>query len=451
MGLCLSPQFMPMPRHSLSVLAVICGLLATSLADTVTLKSGEKIEGRILNETDTEVTIEVAVTASIKDQRAIKKADVEKIDKAQPDLEEWANLKNISLGEESLDPADYQRSINLLNSFVTQYPQSAHAAEAKKKVAALQEEQKRVDAGEMKIGGKWLTADEVKEEKVQITGRALLARMKAYAQKGQLPEAMNAFDAIEKSAAGSASFPDAVLLARQIAPTLKGAADQGRIQLKAQMDERKRRVANAPAAEKAQVETIQKQQQLQTETYITNLEKAGVKWFPLTPATDKSLSALSSRAGGLVQTLNQHNIQRMRDSIAATDRAREALEKNDVAAAEKALTDANGAWAKNEYILRLQPKVAAAKTAAATSARDADAAAKAAAAAATPTPTAKPKATPTPTAAAAPVVEEEPKKGSVLSNPVFWVILIIVLTAAGAGMVALRKLRDPSKNILDQE
>ncbi len=440
-----------MPRYSLSVLAVICGLIATSFADTVTLKSGEKVEGRILNETDTEVTIEVAVTSSIKDQRAIKKADVEKIDKAQPDLEEWANLKNISIGDESLELADYQRSVNLLNSFVTQYPQSVNAAEAKKKIAALQEEQKRVDAGEMKIGGKWLTADEVKEEKVQITGRALLARMKAYAAKGQLSEAMNAFDAIEKSANGSASFPDAVLLARQIAPSLKAAADQGRIQLKAQVEERKRRVTNAPPAEKAQVEAIQKRQQLQTEAYLTSLEKAGVKWFPLNPATDKSLSALSSRAGGIVQTLNQHNVQRMKDSIAATDRAREALEKNDAVTAEKALTEASGAWGKNEFIVRLQPKVAAAKTAAATSARDADAAAKAAANA-TPVPAAKSKTTPAPTTAAAPVVEEEPKKeGSVLTNPAFWVILLIVLGAAGAGMVALRKMRDPSKNILDQE
>jgi hypothetical protein len=419
-------------------------LALSAHADTVTLKSGEKVEGRILTETDTELTIEVKVSGSIKDQRAIKKADVEKIDKVQPDLEAWEPLKNISTGEESLEGQDYQRAINVLNSFVSQFPQSPRAAEAKQKISALQEEMKRVDAGEMKVAGKWLTADEVKEERVQITGRALLARMKRHAAAGQLVEAMNAFEALDKSASASASFPDAVVLARQIAPRLKAAADQARVQLKAQAEERKRRLANVQGAERAQLEALQRQQQAQTDAAVAALEKSGVKWLPLSPATDRSLSTISTLAGGLSQTLNQHNVQRMKDSLAATDRVKDALANNDADAAVKGLAEANAAWSKNEYITRLQPKVAAAKT-------KAQEAALAAAKTAAAEPAAKPK--PTPSAApVAVVVEEEPKKesGSVLSKPFFWVILLLVLGAAAFVMKALGKFRDPNKNILDQ-
>src|SRR5687767_622070 len=112
--LCLIPRLMLKPRLSLIAFAVLLSLSFSGYADTVTLKSGEKLEGRILNESETELTIEVAVTACIKDERVIKKSDVEKIDKVQPDLEAWNTLKNISLGEESLESIDYQRAIGVL-------------------------------------------------------------------------------------------------------------------------------------------------------------------------------------------------------------------------------------------------------------------------------------------------------------------------------------------------
>ena len=277
------------PRLSLSALAALLGLAVTGFADTVTLKSGEKLEGRVTNETETEVSIEVAVTASIKDQRVIKKSDVAKIEKVQPDLEAWEDLKKVDVGPESQESADYQRAINLLNGFVTQFPQSAHAAEAKTKIGQFQAEQKRVEAGELKLGGNWMTADEVKEERMQINGRILLGRMKASMAKGQFVEAMNAFDAIDKTANGSASYPDAVVLARQILPALKNAAEQLKTQVKAQADERKRRLQNVQGAERLQLEALQKKQVTQTDALVASYEKSGVKWLPLSPANEKSL------------------------------------------------------------------------------------------------------------------------------------------------------------------
>ena len=59
------------------------------LADTVTLKSGEKLDGKILNETDTEVTISVQVSATIKDERVVKREDIATVEKVQPDEVAW--------------------------------------------------------------------------------------------------------------------------------------------------------------------------------------------------------------------------------------------------------------------------------------------------------------------------------------------------------------------------
>jgi hypothetical protein len=435
------------PRLSLSVIAALLGLVVTGFADTVTLKSGEKLEGRILNESDTEVTIEVPVTASIKDQRVIKKSDVDKIDKAQPDLEAWTGLKNLGVGPESQDSVDYQRAINLLNGFVSQYPQSAHAAEAKTKIGQLQEEQKRVEAGELKLGGNWMTANEVKEERVQISGRILLGRMKAHATAGQLVEAMNAFDAIDKTANGSASYPDAVVLARQILPALKNAAEQRKAQIKAEVDERKRRLQNVQGAERQQLEAMQKKQVAQIDATVASYEKSGVKWLPLNPANEKSLTALSSKASSDLTTLGRHNVERMKASLQATDRAKAAIEKSEGIAADEALKEATSAWAQNEMIKRLQPKVAEAKekALALTKAEEAEklAAAKIA-------PPSKSKSTPQPAPTTA-VVDEQPKKeGSIFGSPIFWIILVLILGGAGFAYKARQKSRGAAEEEAEQ-
>ena len=64
------------------ILLAALPLTTRVLADAVVLKGGERIEGKILSETDTEITIQYNVTASIKDDRTVKKTDVEKVEKA---------------------------------------------------------------------------------------------------------------------------------------------------------------------------------------------------------------------------------------------------------------------------------------------------------------------------------------------------------------------------------
>ncbi len=424
-------------------------LLATSgWADTVILKSGDKVEGKILSETDAELTLEVKITASIKDERVLKKADIEKIEKIQPDEEAWAGIKGISLGSESLDPGDYSGAVNLLGAFISQFPQSAHSAEAKDKLAKLEEEKKRVDAGEMKLDGKWLSAAEVQEERVQISGRILLSRMKRLAAAGQYVEAMNVFAAIEKSFGGSAAFPDAVVLARQTAPLLKAAAEQRLTQLKQLVEQNKARLANTQGADRVQLEAMQKQQQAATEATVAAAERSGVLWPPLSPANERSINALISRAGGETSRLAGQQVEKMHQSVQAAQAAQAALDAGDIAKADVSLKEASSAWSNNEFIKRLQLKLAEqqkAAMAAKTEAAKADAEAAALAAKATPTP----KPLPTPDPALLVQIVEEPKKesSSFLGSPVSWVLLVLLL-----GLAALAKKflgKDPEQNILD--
>src|SRR5436190_786381 len=122
-----------------SFLAVL-GL--SSYADTVTLKSGEKLEGTVVSETTADVVFNVKVSSGISDERTIPKTEIAKIEKSSPDEPAWQAIKNVQLGANSMSPTQYERSINGLRAFVNQFPKSAHAADVQKTLTAFEEEKK---------------------------------------------------------------------------------------------------------------------------------------------------------------------------------------------------------------------------------------------------------------------------------------------------------------------
>src|SRR4051794_25952099 len=87
------------------------------VADTIILKSGEKIDGRVVSETDTEVTVEYKASASITDSRTVAKSDIQKIEKQAPDELAYQALKDIRPGPNSLPAATYDRTIQALQAF----------------------------------------------------------------------------------------------------------------------------------------------------------------------------------------------------------------------------------------------------------------------------------------------------------------------------------------------
>jgi len=108
------------------------------VADTLTLKSGEKLEGKITAETAADVTMEVRVSAGITETRTVPKADVTAVEKDKPDDVAWQPLKNIKSGPNSLPKTAYDPLISALRGFITQHPDSPHVEEAKKALAPLE-------------------------------------------------------------------------------------------------------------------------------------------------------------------------------------------------------------------------------------------------------------------------------------------------------------------------
>jgi hypothetical protein len=438
-----SPTHMPSPRLIATLLPILICLCTTLSADTVTLKSGEKLEGKILSETEAEVTMSVQITATIKDERVLKREAIATVEKVEPDKEAWAALEHLVPGTESLERDEYDRVKNALGYFTGSFPKSEHAALAQKRLDEFTSDQVRVSVGEVKLNGEWLPKEKVQQERIQIGGRVLLNRMKRAAAAGQLSEAMAIFDQLEKGFIGAASYPEAVELGRRVLASLKPAVDQRQAQLKFRMDDETKRLATAKGADRVLLDSLIKKERTATEATIAAYERAGVKWLPLQPVNVRSLTALAAKVTSETTRLNGLPLEKIQASVKGTEAAVAAFSSGDLDAADKALKDVLSAWPANELAKRTQAAVAEAKKAAA--------AMKASAPAQPPAP--KPKSKPSAENAPSPMAPTgalEALETPFFKRPVFFILLAVVVAFGAIAGKKMAKSRDTGDNPLDQ-
>lgn len=430
-------------------------------ADIITLKDGEKVEGKILSENETELVVEIQETASIKDERIIARADVEKVEKASPEETTWKVIKAYNIGTDSLPQTHYEQMIAALKAFASAYPESPNTPEAKAKTDRLQEELDRVTRGEIKLGNKWLTKDELARERVQITAQVLFNNMKSQYSAGQLTDAMNTFDRMEKTTPGTRVYPEAVELARKVMPLIKDAATRELDLQKAREAEFRKRVQMAEGAEKQKLR--KDADGIRTRLEANLKQFSNLKWYPLKPSNQDTLYRLISLSGTEIQRLSYLKLDNMRISIAHTKRATEAIKAKDFETAEKALKDAEMEWVENEQIARLKAEIMELKTraeaevakakemAAAEAAEkkkaDQDAQAEAAKV------LAKEALTKKASAQDAPVVaeEEQSKPEEAVNWPFRIALIVLALVLIGAARFVYKKFVAPENNILDQK
>ena len=349
----------PFPLAAISLLT----LAASAFADIVTLKSGEKVEGKITTETDTEITITVK-TGGIIDEQTIKKTDIASMSKDEPDAIAWQPLKALKLGKNSLPVASYDAAINPLKAFATEFPKSQFAAEAQKIADAFSAEKKRVEAGEAKLDDKWLSKDEAQKERYQINGLVAFNYMKDQSTRDMVG-ALNTFDAIEKNFPGARAYPDAVEYVQKMLPALKAQVEARTKALAAQKAEREKSLAKLAGVERTALQDEINREKAATEAAVSASRKAGYKWEPLSPASEESLRSLASRTTSETQRLAGLQTAKMRASLLAAEQAKAAIEKKDFTAADTTLTQATSDWPANEIATRLRAELQSAKTAAA--------------------------------------------------------------------------------------
>lgn len=371
--------------------------LGGARADSVTLTSGEKLEGTIKSDTDAGVTMEVRVTAGITDERTIPRAEIAKVEKAAPDELAYAEIKGIRTDPQTSFPAEtYEHYIFALKGFQTKYPASPHFADVQHTLDDLQREKERVAAGEVKFLGRWLSKEEAEKRGVQIQAAAQFAAMKEQAARNDVMGALLTFDALEKTRSNTRAYPDAVDLARQLLPRLQAMLAAGVKAFNFQQTEFQKELALQAEPQKSDLLNAYKREQAQFDAALATAAKNGSKWPPFLPRSAKSLTAVGQTAATEITRLSTIPTQKMRESIARVDQARAALDSRDLARAEPLLKEAATLWPQNEAAEYWGAQLKAQQQAAA------------AAAAVTPSPSPSPISTPSPAPAPGSASAEQP-------------------------------------------
>jgi hypothetical protein len=329
------------------ILALVCAIRAQ--ADSVTLNSGDIIKGTIKSETPTQVTIEIPLSASITDERIIDRADIKKIDKVQPDEIEYRQLILVQPSNElSYSSQAYSDILASLNAFQAKYPNSSYLPEVKKLAAAFREEKMRVDAGEFKYRGEWLTRDEAARRAIQIMAIQVFSRMQQQAAAGDLVGAMQTFDIIDHRYATTRIYPSAVTLAQQVLANLQQDLAIRLEQAKADQAQLKKTIAMTPEPDKTRLIAAAKAQDERAKAAVESTLKSGEKWVPLIPLNELSITTLKNTATTEAQRLASVPVAQMLESDKLVDDARNYITGLDFKTADTLLKNATGLWSQNE-------------------------------------------------------------------------------------------------------
>ena len=166
---------------------------ALVIADTVTLNSGEVLEGRIVSETDDQLMMEVALfSGTILTRREVAKADVKSI--ARESLAEkqekaayTALTKNALNPDQELGKDEYAAGIAAFQSFLAKYPNSSHADDVNKSIADWSAEASNIASGKVKFAGQWMSpemkiahAEQARQRAESESARNTLPTLKAH-------------------------------------------------------------------------------------------------------------------------------------------------------------------------------------------------------------------------------------------------------------------------------
>jgi hypothetical protein len=352
-------------RHLLSFTSAFLILVGSAQADFIILKSGERVEGKIEDENDKSVRIEVQISPSISDDRVIQKADIVKVSKTAPDEEAYQSVMNVQTGANSLAPAQYARVIAYLNAFVAKYPTSSHATEIKQTIKGFEADKKRVDAGEVKMNGEWLDKLQTRIQRVQVEGVFAFENMKGLAASGDFVGALDYFVQIEKVYVGARTYPDAIELAKQVLVELRPLVETAIVNEKISKDALEKGWKDAGPKDRDEMMRNYQREQGQAEAAQKAAEQSG-GWPPFVKDSEKCLKALQTKIASEYQRLVGLPVSNFRDSVELSDQAARQAASGENTAAKVAVKEALTLWPANEAAKRIQDELAQVKIAPAT-------------------------------------------------------------------------------------
>lgn len=268
-----------MKKTPLAASLCLWTLALPCVADTFTLKDGTVLEASVLKEDPESYTLEVQITKSIKDERKVAKADVQKVDRAKPDLIAFVAIGKLVPTPDYLTEDEYTQKISAVTKFLDQNKGSSKVKDAKAILETLKTESAAVAAGGIKVNGKLVSAAEYQANAYDIDARIQEAKIRSLADAGEILAALRAFTDFDKEYRTTLSYGT---LAPFMIEQIKGyvaEARQSLATLDARIKERQVGLQRMASADRQDTETAIKEETAAIEARYAS-EKSGKQSWP---------------------------------------------------------------------------------------------------------------------------------------------------------------------------
>ena len=319
-------------------------LSTTSFADEVKLKNGEAITGTIVYESDDLVKIEVAVSASIKETKLLSRADIAEIIKEAPDNVAFAKLEKM-VPTASLLPASAYKSMITTgpDSFLSAFPDSAHAPKVKEIKATLEEELDKVERGYIKLEAEWVSPQQKEEFEALTASKVRLLYMKRAAAGGNfnsLIGAMREFETLEERYYGSPAFAESIEVALKVIPNLGGQLQKVSRDVEYRNAEFARNRETLDEVGKAQIDAARAREQAQIDAAIDADKKNGIKWITLNSRSKEAVDSYINLAVTEIERIKQLDAALLKTQAEQLVEVDKMIAEGQLAAAKAKLTEA---------------------------------------------------------------------------------------------------------------
>ena len=291
---------------ALSVVALGTIGINLSFADTITLKSGKVLEGKVLEERADEYLLEVQITRSIKDRKTVKKSDVVSIEKTAEDAQPFKELQGILPTGDQMQPGEYKLLIEgKLKPFLANFPDSQHLPEVKKMLATLESELKRVEAGEIKLKGAWIAAAEWNSNAFDLDSLVLFNKLEEFAKAGYYRQTLLTYDELKNGYPTSEGLTKSRDIVQKILPAYQKIIATQAGKAKQSLEDRLKAIENLPIRDRTRVKETFDAERARYQQLLDKAREEKIRWIPVYAYDGRSLGNLERTIKSEIASLNR--------------------------------------------------------------------------------------------------------------------------------------------------
>lgn len=188
-------------------------------ADTIKLKDGTTLEGKILEESPSTIKIEYNVTKSIKDIKSINRSEIKEIDKVSKDEVAFNAIKSLLPTDDLLSTDDYDEILgDKPAKFLALYPSSKRKNSVQKIIDEIEKEKAVTESGGIKLNGKWITGDEATKDEYNHQAQILAVKIIKANKKNNYSLILDHFDELQMNYPYSIAYSETIPLIKEILP-----------------------------------------------------------------------------------------------------------------------------------------------------------------------------------------------------------------------------------------